>query len=465
MLEALAALAMGHAQLGWRAGTPEPVLDGDPAWIGLYWKAWENLYAATIEETEPGPWPARVFAEEGTISFDRALAISLYARWGWRAHPVRETLNFVLMRIDEQGFAPAAFSHDAQTGEATGPPLAALSSLRLASITANEADLLIQTGAVQRRNAYIAGRYTFTTVPASKDEKPKIGYRVPPEWSIAPTATDPPGPINAEAVALLLQDTHAAASLYRAGGHRRAAETLDRVSKDLAAHLRGLWRKDERRFSARDESGNMEPDSLAILWGLIGGAMPKEMANDALQGLLSPSRFYRRTLFPTAAGRGFVRPLHSYLALRALIDNGMHKEAGRAAETMLSVYTAAAGAGKALYDIYGSETRLPADGAKPGGLEAGTVAIAGLIEAVIGIDVDARAERIDWFLRRRDRHGIKNLRFGENVVTLIANAREDGGEPVIEVECAEDFRLNVTVGERKFSKRFASGKHTWKPAT
>src|SRR5687768_14668579 len=90
MLVAIAAVAFLSPQLGWRAGTPSPVLDANPRWVALYWKAWENLYAATVDEKEPGPWPARAVAQEGVIGFDSTLAVSLFANWGWRAHPTRE---------------------------------------------------------------------------------------------------------------------------------------------------------------------------------------------------------------------------------------------------------------------------------------------------------------------------------------------------------------------------------------
>ena len=59
----LAALLILHsAQLGWRAGTPEPVLETNPRWVQLYWKAWENTQKHVVEEESPGPFPARFIA-------------------------------------------------------------------------------------------------------------------------------------------------------------------------------------------------------------------------------------------------------------------------------------------------------------------------------------------------------------------------------------------------------------------
>ena len=188
--------------------------------------------------------------------------------------------------------------------------------------------------------------------------------------------------------------------------------------------------------------------------------MPNAAA--ALAGLFDPARYYRRTLFPSVPksdsaynGTFATRPLHTYLALRALIDSGMQKDAGRAAEHILSVYDSAAGPALNLYGAYGPETRTPPESAMAGNLEAGTISIAALIEAVMGIDVDAMANKVTWFVRRDDRHGLENLRFGDNVVSIVWN------NGAIEVQCDRPFTLEVTLDSAKHSKRFDAGKSVW----
>lgn len=470
MLEALVALTFGAAQLGWRAGTPEPILDANPRWVELYWKAWENLHAATVEEKEPGPWPARAFAPGNRIGFDETLAISLYARWGWRAHPARETLSYALGQVNEAGFVAREFAIDGNpAGEATGPPIASLAALRLWQMTGTDSDLLLHMGSAQRRYAYLAEKYTFA-IPKDGDKPARLGYRVPPEYSFLPLPSESPGEVSAEAVGLLLQEADMLTRLRKAGGDRQASEVMNRVANQLGTKLASLWKPDSRGIAATDDAGNIERDSLAPLIGLIGGRLPKEIAQDALRGLLDPSRFYRRTLFPTTArtdggynGSANVRPLLSYLALRAFIDNGMNKEAGRAAEHMLGIYELAAGKQLALFDVYGAETRGTPEGAEAGGLEAGTIVIAALMEAIIGIDADARRNEVTWYLRRKDRNGVKNLRFADNVVTLIASARINAEAPSLTIECEKPFTLKATIDGKLYARRFDAGKHVWTP--
>jgi hypothetical protein len=461
MLVALAATALIGPQLGWRAGTPTPILEGNPGWVELYWKAWENLQAATVEEKEPGPWPPRAFAPEGSISFEQTLTISTYANWGWRAHPVRETLAYVMQGIADEGTAPARFGTAGSSGEATGLPLAAFAAERVFRISGDRVALQKHAGGAQKRHAFYRVRYSFPIPPKDEKEKPRVGYRVPAELSSLPFPQEAPGDVSAEAIGLLLQDAAMMAKLYRGLGDSRSAGTSERLADAFAAQLNALWSAEDRRFRSTAE-GAAERDSLMPLLGAIGGRAPH--AREALQGLFDPSRYYRRTLFPTVArtdrsysGSMGTRPLHSYLALRALIDSGMQRDAGRAAEHMLAVYESAAGPGLGLFGAYGPETRTPPEGAAAASLEAGTIAISALIEAVMGIDVDAKAGKVTWFLRRSDRHGLENLRFGDNVVSIIWT------NGTFEAQCEKPFTLELSRDRQEFEHRFPAGKSVWTP--
>lgn len=463
MLEALAALAIG--QLGWRAGTPTPVLPAEPRWVEMYWHAWENLHANVKEETSPSDWPPRAIVEEGAIHFDRTLAIALYARWGWRANPVGETLSYALSRVAPDGSAPATISLSGERGSATGVPIAALAARRVAEITGDETLMARITGPVLRRNAYIAGQFAYT-IPAEEDGKQAgVGYKTPPQFSAYPSPIESPGEDSAEALGMLLMDTASLARLFAAARQRDQAATAGRLANAYAKRLEALYRSEHKRFAASDEEGSLERDGLAPLWGGIGGRLPQR---DALRGLLDPTRFYRRTLFPTVArgdrayaDRSGTSVLHTYLALRAMIDGGMQDDAGRAAEAILRVVDSAAGSGLSLYEAYGPETRAPAPEAAPNGLLAGVITIAALIEAVLGFEANAIEKRVDWNLRRRDRHGIEGLRFGRNVVSLIAEAEDAGGGRTLSIECTEAFTLRLIQRGKHQEKRFSAGKHSW----
>jgi hypothetical protein len=458
MLALLVATGAVFPQLGWRAGTPEPVLADNPRWVQLYWKAWENLQAAVIEEKEPGPLPPRSIGVDGAVRFDETLALALYARWAWRANPICDTVSYILQNLGEGGEAPAAFTATGAEGSARGIPLAALAVSMIFELTGDREMLIRQLSGARRRHDFFRAVYSYIIPADEHHKKPRTGYKVPPAYSAVPGASETTNEVTAEACGLLLQDAASLAKLYRWSGSQQSARTSERLAEELAKTLASLWDVDERRFKAGD--GPVERETLFPLFATISGKAP--LAKNALRALFDPERFYRRALFPTvskddpsySAASG-VRPLYAYLCLRALIDNGMQKEAGRAAEQMLAVMDADAGAALNLYDAYGPETREPAPGFPPGGLEAGTMMIGGLIEGVLGINVDAASDKVTWFIRRTDKHGLKNLRIGKNVMTLIF----ENGQ--VAVDCGDEFNLEVTFEGRKQSKRFSKGNTVW----
>ncbi|MEO7453460.1 MAG: hypothetical protein ABIV13_01710 [Fimbriimonadales bacterium] len=461
MLVAVVVAVALTPQLGWKAGTPSPILEGNPRWVELYWKAWENLYAATIDEKEPSPWPSRAITDGEVIDYEKTLAISLYANWGWRAHPIRETLAYVLENVHESGSVPARFGTQGSSGEAGGLPIEALATHRVFALSGDRESLVRHAAGAAARHLYFANRATYTIPPKDEKDKARIGYRVPAALSVLPGTAEFTGEQSAEALGLVLQSTAMLAQVYRDLGDGRSAGTADRMAGNLAKQLGELYSKEDRRFRGTYEGGS-ERDSMLPLFGAIGGNAPH--AETALLGLFDPGRYYRRTLFPLVArtdpayvGVSGSRPLYTYLAIRAMLDNGMRREAARAAEHVLTVYEAVAGKDNNLYGAYGSEAREPAPGAMPGHLEAGTIVIAALIEAVMGIDVDARAGKVTWFVRRTDKHGLENLRFADNKVSMVFEAGS------FTVDCEKPFTLEASVDGTKHLKRFGIGKTVWTP--
>jgi hypothetical protein len=70
--------------------------------------------------------------------------------------------------------------------------------------------------------------------------------------------------------------------------------------------------------------------------------------------------------------------------------------------------------------------------------------IALLIENIIGIDVKASQNKINWRIHRSDKHGMKNLPFGKEKVSLIVSAGIENRE--IWVDSKSPFNLEVFYG-------------------
>ncbi len=464
MLASLCVLAAtASLQLGWRAGTPEPVLDADPGFLELYWKAWENYQAAVVQDARPALFPPRFVAPGGRVAFDEATTYPIFSRWAWRATPTSATLDLALTSMAHAGSASEAIlaSDGSSVGEATGPPLLGLCIWSLYELTGDRRLLETRFSPAVRRHGYLLSVY-----------EPEEGRRfVPAPFSVLPGPRGPQPQVSAEATGLLLQDAEflrrCAAELKVVRSERLFRQTVESEVR----RLKELWHEETSSFRGRDEEGEpLEHPSLPCMWALIGGRFQADFARRATSPLADTERFARLLSYPSlpksdpaydpASG---VFPLHQYLTLRALIDNGMRNAAGYAAENMLRGYLRAAGEDLALYSEYGPDTRAAAPTAIPGSTDAGFVAIAGLIEALLGFRVSAAEGEVRWNIWRRDRHGLKGLRFADNTVSLVAGERSSrAGATVIDVECERPFTLVVTIGGGTWQKRFQAGKHVWK---
>lgn len=466
-------LALSTSQLGWEAGTPRPVLDENPEFVALYWKAWETYHATVRENTRVALFPTRYSAIGDRIRFDEAVNHCLYAKWGLKAAPVENMLRFLGSRVDARGAASAevSISDGVGTGEATGFPTLALAVWDLFQLSGDDRIARDLFAPVARRGVYMKAAYSLIERP--DPSKPAFTrMRVPVEFSEAPHAERPAGIIeSAEAHTALLMNAEFSRRLAGVAQIRHGEAGYEVLVRKHATKLESLLDPATTWPRGKDSDNNaLEPLTLIPFWSAIGGRM-NDFAKRISKTLSEPSQFGRWLQYPTVAASeiGFapdsgVKPFHQYLSLRALLDSGQRFAAGFSAENMLKTYARAAGAESTLYSEYGPDSRMPAPFAAAHSPDAGAVAIAGLIEALIGISVDAKSSTVSWNIWRRDRHGLQNLRFGDCHVGVVASARDSRTSiPEISVQCEREFTLRVTIANNSWTKRFSRGSHTWIP--
>ncbi len=133
----------------------------------------------------------------------------------------------------------------------------------------------------------------------------------------------------------------------------------------------------------------------------------------------------------------------NYAVIKGLSRCGFRALARRAAENHLSQMAIVYRDTGTIWENYAPEAPKPGSIAKPDFVGfSGVSPIALLIEEILGIEVDAPARTIRWRLYPASEHGIEGLRFGDNVVSLLA--REAGpGEVTIEVSAVDAFTLVV----------------------
>ena len=211
-----------------------------------------------------------------------------------------------------------------------------------------------------------------------------------------------------------------------------------------------------------------EPHSLvkiltpASYWPLLAGVVPAERARRLVRHLMDERKLGGVVPFPSVSRdsrhfnpkgeywRGGVWLPTSYMCVRALEENGFADLADELAERMVRhQYATYRGySPHTIWEAYSPTEPKPATCKVNVGGEDKLVRpdfcgwsalgpICMMIENVVGINADGAKREVEWRLRRSDRHGVKNLRFGGVTASLVY---EDGN---VEVESSAPFTLRV----------------------
>lgn len=227
---------------------------------------------------------------------------------------------------------------------------------------------------------------------------------------------------------------------------------VDWVKED-AARLYGIvnkkmWsEKDGFYYDTRRDGSHSGVKTVGAFWTLLAGMVPSERVERFVAHLENEDEFKRTHRVPALSADdphydptggyfcGGVWPQTNYMVLMGLDRVGYHDLAYEIAVNHVHNVTEVFKATGQVYENYAPESPLPGDPAKAGYVGwAGLGPISLLFEYVFGIKTDAQARRIEWNVRRTERHGIVRLPVGDATVELICEAREsENDEPKITV--------------------------------
>lgn len=450
-------------QLGWRAGTPSPVLDRDPDFVAMYWQVWES-YRGFVLEDGTGGVPTPIYAPGNRLSASESVTGCLFTRWGWRASGASPGMDAYLQLMDRSGALPQFWmlSDGSPVGDQQRPLFASWAAWNLYRCSGDVALLQRLFSSLARIHSRQSSRYS--------DEEGR--RRLNADTALFPQIAALSIEGNAEIAAVLLIEATYLAKCAAALGNTQAAAAYRREATEHANQLAMTWNEADGFFCARGEQGDaLEPRTIIPLLSI--SARRQELPSPPrIVSVLSRSDAFRTPLpYPIVArsdasfsGESGAKPKFQYLMLRALIEAGERDAAGYACDLMLRGILRSWKREQQFYDEYGPLTLAPSPNAKPSFFDAGYLVIAGLIEAVMGFDVDAPSQSVDWHLRRKDRHGIERLRLGSNTITLICRERGSATAlPTIEVSAQGPFTLHLTVSGKKFTKKFPAGETIYAP--
>jgi glycogen debranching enzyme len=198
----------------------------------------------------------------------------------------------------------------------------------------------------------------------------------------------------------------------------------------------------------------------ASYWVLLAGAAPEERARKMAEKLTDPHKFGGYVPCVTLSRddpdfnaehglywRGAMWVPTAYMTIKALEQYGMKDLADSLAVQLISHMsrTYQDYDPHTIWECYAPNSCAPSHSCNPsrkvvrkdfcGWSALGPISM--MIENVVGINADGVKREVEWRLRRTDRHGVRNLRFGGVTASLVF----ENGQ--IEIESSAPFLLRV----------------------
>ena len=475
-----------------KSSLPAPILEENPGWVEMYWKAWEiglqKIKKPTIFNGFVSEYMDEAF-NDNIFQWDTCFMV-LFGRYAWHAIPAVQSLDNFYAKQDADGFICREIRESDGTNywdkhlsrDTINPPLFSWIEWESYLLSGDSSrfrwvlDHLVRYfNWIERHRRWGSeagprqGLYWSTGFACGMDNSPRTyekgGKSVHEHYNYAWIDMTAQQGLNALYIARIAE---------AAGQHRIAAAFRQKYAELKELVNSKMWDPDLRFYNDLDPDGEFSRvKTLASYWPLLA-RMSDDRQNAAMvEHLKNPQEFWRPHLFPTLSAdhplyhpkgdywKGGVWAPTNYMVIKALQYNGFEQLATEATANHL----------QALYVVY-QETGTFWENYAPEVLERGNVSrgdfvgwtgcgpIALFIENILGFRANAPQHTLTWRISRMDRHGIENLRFGPVTATLICDARSGPDDPLtIRVQSTANFTLIVHTENKTWTKQISKGSH------
>lgn len=448
---------------------PRPVWDSHPEAIEMYWYAWETLFAVGLfaPPSENNLAVSNALGQREWHSFgistiwDLAFVMQ-FARYGHAAYPFITAADNCYARQHSNGFI-------CREADADNREIYKVYPVSLPLLSWAEWSYYEITGDVDRlREAF---------VPLVKEYEWFLLYQRRANglyWNVGIADGMDDSPRNTLAHHYLSTTCCMALS----------AEILSSMAglldlKDLAKWFRQERRQlkqlvnssfwDSRHHLYNDLGTNGKPITHTlqagvckhafIFWPLLSKVATADRASHLASHLVDPGSFNRPSgiaslsadstdFTPADTGvswRGGVWPPIQYMVIKGLQRVGNEGLAAYFAEKYYKAFLRAFALEGDIKQALAPDTNVMSGFSRAVGW-GGLAPVALLIEDILGIRAHAPSNQVTWSVRTLERHGIEDLRFGSNRVSMVCESRKNQNDPCkITVECDHGFSLVVGI--------------------
>ena len=273
---------------------------------------------------------------------------------------------------------------------------------------------------------------------------------------------------------MVIQYNNLAKMCDHLGDPDRAARFRARATEIVGRINRWMWSEEDGLYYDVDDDGRqIKWKTAACFWPLLAGVADSSQADRLVEHLKDPSSFRRLVVFPTLAAdqegydpaggywRGGVWAPTNLAIIKGLEEYGYEDFAAECTERYLAALHAVYAETGTLWENYAPDSYQPGDPSRKdfvGWTGCGPIAL--LIENVLGLRCNGDENRLTWRVRRTDRHGIRNLRFGRTTASVVCAERSSADEPAaISVKTDNPFELHVILNGTESRRTVGTGQH------
>lgn len=456
---------------------PAPVLEINPGYQELYWKAWELAFTHFKKPPQGSPFVSDFIDEAFSPSIFQwdTIFMIMFARYAHYVFPSIKSLDNFYCRQYENGYicreiqeADGADFVFVDREHTINPPLFSWCEVENYKITGDKSRYASVLPVIEkytewlekyrRKNNTTHNLYWQTGLGSGMDNTPRSGSG----W------TD----MSCQMV-MLYNDM---AVMSDDLGLTEKAKQFREKAKDISDRINKLMWNDEDGlyYDLDDEGRQIKWKTAGCFWPMLAGIADEKQAEKLTAHLKDPKSFWRPVPFPSlGADQPNYKPDGQYwlggvwaptnvMIIKGLEKYNQYEFASLAVQQYLDVMYEVYKRTGTIWENYSPESYSRGLPAKPdfvGWSGCGPIQL--LIENILGFHPEGAVNKLTWRLNRIDRHGINNLRFGNVNASLICERRKDVTAPAkITVTSSEPFDLVVYnfQGEKREYK-VKSGSH------
>lgn len=467
---------------------PVPVIENDKM-KNLYWDAWEIAFKR-LKQPEPGSPFVSNWIDEALSPQIFQWDTHFMAMFGRYAHHIFPFINshdnfycsqhedgMINRVINENDGTDHHWGGGPNNARAINPPLFAWAEIETYRVTGDKSRFKLVAESIEKYIDWVEINRCGTDTPhrlywsngqaSGMDNTPRDNGRPEPGdgWDYH-SAIDHMGWVDMSSQMVMAYND--LAYIYDELGEKKKAKK-NREKATNISQLINKWLWDESTglyYDVRPDGTKTELITAATFWPMMAGIANEKQCKKLVDNLTNTELFWRSIPVPTLAAnqsdydksgrywKGGVWAPTNYMIAQALNKNGYRNIAVELTYKYLDAISKVYDKTGTFWEVYSPDMYIPSTNAS--GMHmvepdfvgwTGLAPISMLIENIIGLDLDASLNQINWYLNLEEKHGIKNLHFNGGIVDLIAKNVNDGY--LVEFNSTNDLDLVIHINGNK----------------